>query len=258
MNIKPNFTVKNFIRFSNIDVSIVMTTHNRKKQTLFTLDTINKQNVKNLEVIIVDDFLENLFSDEFLKFKFNIKYIKIINKNWINSCVNYNIGFKFIDKNSSVIIIQNAEVSHFGNVITKMLSLINDNNYVYCDVIKINNENENNIIYQDINNINDFLYSNFWYTDSYKPNHTYYHFLTCITAKNLSKLGGFDNAYAFGKDFDDADLVLRIQNVLKLDFVNIDRNSEKKIGIHLWHPECFSKNCKSNIELYLSRVNLYT
>ena len=36
-------------------ISIVMTAYNRKKQLLFTLETINKSTYKNIEIIIVDD-----------------------------------------------------------------------------------------------------------------------------------------------------------------------------------------------------------
>ncbi len=82
-------TIYNEKELSNNTVSIVMTTHNRRKQTLFTLDVFTKSDYKDLQVIIVDDYEEEQFTaDDFLKYPYHIEYIRIQNKFWINACVN--------------------------------------------------------------------------------------------------------------------------------------------------------------------------
>ena len=102
-----------------IRVSIVMTTYNRKGQTLYTLKSIQSQKLSTveIEVIIIDDSTKGYLSAEDLSvFPFQITYITIDSKRktWINPCVNYNIGFQEVT--GDIIVIQNAEVCHCGAV----------------------------------------------------------------------------------------------------------------------------------------------
>jgi GT2 family glycosyltransferase len=47
-----------------------------------------------------------------------------------------------------------------------------------------------------------------------------FHFACAISRKNLVELNGFDERYAIGHDYDDAELVVRIQNLgLAIEFV---------------------------------------
>lgn len=238
-----NYKFIEYKKFNKIDISIVMTTCDRKKQTLFTLNTIDRYKKDNMEVIIVDDYNDELYNNEdFIKFGYNIKYIRITGgKDWINPCVNYNIGFKFIDKDSKIVIIQNAEVCHVGNVIGKYVELVNDDNYIICDVSRMITEEENELIYQDINNIKNFLnLPKRLFIDGTKCTENWYHYLTCITKKNLDKLKGFDVDFAQGISSDDDEFILRILHILKLKIVYIGRDlNNLEMGIHLWHKSIF-------------------
>jgi hypothetical protein len=65
----------------NIYISIVMTTYNRVKQTLLTLDIINKLHINknyNIQIIIVDDSIESMV-EKLNNFNHNIEinYIHI-------------------------------------------------------------------------------------------------------------------------------------------------------------------------------------
>ena len=48
-----------------------------------------------------------------------IVHIIINKKNWINPCINYNIGFNYAECDN--VVISNAEVCVFGNIYEKIL-----------------------------------------------------------------------------------------------------------------------------------------
>ena len=220
---------RTFNNNNNIDISIVMTTHNRKIQTLYTLDSIKKQNINNLEVIIVDDSdtINLLIDNDFNKYNFKIIYITIDNKRkiWENPCVNYNIGFQEI--NGDLIIIQNAEVCHIGDVINTCINNVNNNNYVVFNVFGLKDNNTNLKLYN-----NDKIISNdngIWYNHNILKNKNY-HFLTSIKKHNLIY---FDYDFLLGQCFDDDMYIYDIINRKKLEILNI--KMDDVLGIHQWH-----------------------
>ena len=150
-SLDPNYITRKTFNPRELDnntISIVMTTHNRPIQTLFTLKTFANSSYKNIQVILVDDHLQNQFVDQDLQsFGIYIDYIRIKNKFWINPCVNYNIGFKYIQKKSSKIIIQNAEVCHVGDVIKYVNDNLKDQIYFSFDVLNLNNMHNNEMMY---------------------------------------------------------------------------------------------------------------
>ena len=227
-------------------ISIVMTTHNRIKQTLFTLKTIQESAFKDIQVIIVDDsdkgFIENL-SD----FSFHINYIKILKKEWTNPCVNYNIGFHEV--RGGIIIIQNAEVCHIGDIINYVNNNLNENEYMCFDVCVYNSFKANNDFYSSKGRYEDALYAlynnphnMYWYQHSVKRNKNY-HFLTAIKKNDFKKLGyGFDYDFALGTYFDDDEFLNRIKNVLKLKIINVTNENTKLLGLHLYHQKEYSSH----------------
>lgn len=163
--------------------------YNRKKQLITTLETIKKSKHKDFSVIIVDDASneEHKLNDIIDNYDFPIKLIRIEpkNKTWKNSCIPYNIGFKHAD--GDIIIIQNPEVCHIGDV----MSYVNDNlekdqyitfscyaspHYMYNDKLNdlINNVGDNDMTNYITNNfINKINYDNFkfswkFYKSKYK------------------------------------------------------------------------------------------
>ena len=224
-----------------IKFSIVMTTHNRKKQTLYTLNSIQRQNVnENIEVILVDDSDSdnNLSESELKTYNFKIIYIIIDNKlkTWTNPCVNYNIGFQEI--HGEIVIIQNAEIYHIGNVINTINNIINETNYIVFDVLSLPSYEGNENFYININNNNniyDYLINKnyIWYQHS-NTNNRNFHFLTAITEKNLKNINWFDFDYSLGYCFDDNDFYEKIKN-FKLKTININSNIYKILGVHQYH-----------------------
>lgn len=231
-------------------ITIVMTMYNRKKQTLFTLKSFTHSIRSNkIVVILIDDSTEGYLNEEELtQFPFQITYITIENdkKEWINPCVNYNIGFNEIKTDH--VIIQNAEVCHIGDVINLVSNNLTSENYLVFDVCALPSAQSNSLLY-DVTVQPDCKDDN-WYSDTIKflitQNHSWYqhivhrnanyHFLTAISHANLIKLKGFDNHFALGSCHDDDEFIYRIIHVLKLSIQNIVHYNHKILGIHQWHP----------------------
>jgi len=250
-------TTFNYSENQSIKLSVVMTTHCREKQTLFTLDSINMSSSKDcIEVILVDDspsksleYIERISSFEFPLTYIEIDYSK---KEWINPCVNYNIGFSHVKGNS--VIIQNSEVCHIGDVITEALKRITNENYLVFDVCTTLNLADNDKLRTNMT-VNDFFSSNiylWWYQHKIHRNGNL-HFLTCISNENLKKLNGFDYDFSNGIWYDDNELIYRIQNVLKLNVESICHSETNVLGIHQFHE----KNKANTFNEELSNKGLF-
>ena len=114
-------------------VSIVTAYYNRKQLFFNTLKTIENSKHKNdIEIIVVDDASEDIHKlDDFIdQFDLNLKIIRIEknNKWWSNPCVPFNIGFKEVK--GDVIILQNPECLHFGDIIDYTINNIQENMYL--------------------------------------------------------------------------------------------------------------------------------
>lgn len=232
-------------------VSIVMTTHNRVKQTINSLISIERQNIP-VEVIIVDDSQltkENLRKEiEDHKFSFNIKYIAIKkNYDYISSLVGYNIGFKFVV--CDIVIIQNAEIFHLGNIIEKMMNEINDKSYIVCNIYNHSKKYFNEMIDENVTKIktvedykdfmlkrhqgNSFYEKDFnisdWYSHGVHRN-VFYYFLCCIKKSNLIE---FDYDFSLSPNFDDNSYL----DMMVEKGIGLKRLSDEYMGIHQWHSK---------------------
>lgn len=127
-------------------VSIVMAYHNRKSQTLITLDTIEKSAIKDIEVIIVDDGSndENRLNDIIHNYSFRIKLFRIEpdDKHWVNPCVPYNLGFKHAC--GDIIIIQNPEVCHINDIISYTVNNLKSDQYLVYSCYALPSFDHNN------------------------------------------------------------------------------------------------------------------
>lgn len=221
-------------------VSIVMTSSNRSKQTYYTLSTISRDTYKDVQVILVEDSTTDPINLETLKnYPFTIDFIRILpdKKIWGNPCINYNIGFQFIE--GGKVIIQNAEVCHVGNLVEYVHTSVVDNSYVVFDVKTTEGLQYNDILYStpiiDIN-----VYSNklifsgeSWYQSAIYRN-LRYHFLTAVTRETFNKIGGFSYDYTVGNAYDDNDLVLKIDS-LGIKTTSAAHTDIKCGGVHLYH-----------------------
>ncbi len=223
-------------------VSIVMTSSNRSKQTYYTLNTIARDTYGDVQVILVDDSISDPINPEMLKnYPFTIDFIRILpdKKIWGNPCVNYNIGFQFIE--GGKVIIQNAEVCHVGNVIDYVHTNVNDNTYTVFDVKTTEGFQYNDIVYSkpsittDIYSDKLIFSAESWYQSVIYRN-ARFHFLAAATRGTFNKIGGFSYDYAIGNAYDDNDLILKIDS-LGIHTNSVQHTDVKCGGIHLYHTQ---------------------
>lgn len=207
-------------------LAIVMTYHNRLEQLKITLKSISKSQHKDFEVIVVDDC-----SDEEVKklpqYSFPITVLRLTDRKWFNSCVPYNKGFYYaMLRNPEVVIIQNAECYHSGDVITRASS-VKDDEYLSFHCYSLAKDE---VLGKVTNNKGaSFDGDSAWYNhEIYRP--VGYHFCTALTGANLRKLNGFDERFMNGKDYDDNYLLHQVRTLgLKIKFV------PSPFVYHQWH-----------------------
>lgn len=117
-------------------VSIVMAYHNRIEQLRLSLESISHTKYNNFEVIIVDDASDDFHSAAKIidSYDYRIKVLSITKaqKRWINPCIAYNLGFMVAQ--GDIIIIQNPEIAHIGDIVTHTVNNIKDETYLVYSV----------------------------------------------------------------------------------------------------------------------------
>ena len=230
-------------------ISIVMAYYNRRNLLINTLHSINKSKYnKQLEIVIVDDASDANINDIatiFPLLNFKIITIKKEDKWWVNPCIPTNIGIR--GAVGDVIIIQNPECLHTGDILSVVESNIGRNKYLVfgCYAIGhnetnlISNVNINsptyfndiNSIIEPLNNISTHLCGgrNKWYQHS-MYNSGEINFCTAIMKEDLEDLGGFDEKFANGIGKDDREFILRVRKK-NMEIIVID----KPFVIHQCH-----------------------
>jgi glycosyltransferase involved in cell wall biosynthesis len=233
-------------------VSIVMTYFQRQPQLNKTLQSFFQYDPKEFNVIIIDDKSDN---DIILpNLPFEVKIIKITDKKWVNMEPAYNTGIlEALKYNPEIIILQNAENYHVGNVLDYAKTITNDDYISFgCysldekttmsdhDILKVIESNNKGAIENG---------QNAWYNHpEFRP--VGYDFCSAITAKNLIKLNGYDERFSSGIAYGDNDLLSRIKK-LKL---NIEITKFPFV-VHQWHytnrqhPDC-TNLVKRNSDLF--------
>lgn len=210
-------------------ISIVSAYHNRKDLLFNTLKSIELYNDVDIEYIIIDDCSDESHRvEDFLNIFPFLKIIRVEKKDkwYINPCVVFNKGFKIAK--GDIIIIQNPECLHIGNVLG-VASKIKDDEYISFGCYSINKEktdNLTNLLHNKENknlSIDSLLRviepeyrvvgsdgDNGWYNHpTIRP--VGYHFCSAITKKSLEDLGGFDERYAMGIAYDDDEFLTRVK-----------------------------------------------
>lgn len=227
--------------------SIVTSYYNRKQQFINTLETIKKSSeIDNTEIIAVDDASDD---DQRIEFLSNIyPFLKVIriekkDKWWTNPSIPFNMAIN--QSSGDVIILQNPECLHLGDIIKNVKENIQETNYLTYSVYSINENTTNKLfnlnfdqnLFDQINNIigekNNVGFTGIgqecWYNHPfYRPCH--YHFISAISKKNMNILGGFDERYGDGCSYDDDEFLHRVK-LLGLNLKIIDDVH----GIHQWH-----------------------
>ena len=212
-----------------MSVSIVTAYHNRRNLFIKTLESmLNTEYTGGIEVIAVDDASGSDQRIDDLVDKFptlNLKVVRIepTQKWWMNPCIPNNIGFEIAS--GSVIIIQNPECLHIGDVISYAAHNVKLNDYIAFGCYAIDSSKTTQLsnirgynsqsILDIIKPTNDVLLDqcpsmNRWYQHSeYSPRCL--NFCTAIYSWALEELGGFDEAYAPGISYDDTEFIRRIR-----------------------------------------------
>jgi hypothetical protein len=225
---------------------------------------IEKSRHKDLiEIIAVDDgSIDSERIDDFPNLiDLDIKVIRIEpkDKTWVNPCVPFNIGFNHV--NTDIIIIQNPECIHFGDVIGYTLDNIKENVYLNFGCYSIDKNYTDKINKMNLNNnsIGKLLFplrkngvladgTTGWYNHSkYRPHKL--HFCSSIMRKDLMEIGGFDERYKDGIGYDDNDFLRRIERK-GMEIKMIDN----PFVIHQYHGNTNYSNkelVKKNYDLYV-------
>lgn len=237
---------------------------NRKHLLIRTLESIRKSSIKNYEIVIVDDASsEEHRIEDILPLYPEIKFHRFEpeEKDWFNPCIAYNKAFEMCS--NKVIVIQNPECFHHGDVLLAALENVSRSNYVLLPVYALNrDETENNFDHIASKSQEDlFKYllpapwsgvegSSGWY------NHAAYnrrglHFCSAIHKSSLNDLKGFDERFAYGYSFEDDEFINRItMNGYKIQFLN------EPVVFHQWHYSSHITDNPKFYELFVENRNL--
>lgn len=232
----------------NKKVSIVIGYYNRRHLFKNTLDQfINLGYEKyNLEIIVTDDCSKpsEQLDDFVYQYPFYIKLIKVVEKKYYNPVIAYNIAISHISRDADIVIFQNPEIFHCGDIIHHAIQNVNNNEYLVYPVMSTSQQEAHRLVNNKFNNYyTDFVEKITSYEDGWTRAHKgwyihhihfqrYLHFLSAITKTNLDKVGGFNNDFKDGYCYDDDEFVYRISMVCKPVIVEDYMNY---FGIHQWH-----------------------
>ena len=241
-------------------VTIVMTYFERPAQLRRTLKSIAQTKYPNFEVIIVDDGSIEPASAGLASFPITIIKAATTGKGWQPPEPAYNRGLNFAMLGTpDVIILQNAECYHVGDVISAAAQ-VTDDNYISFGCFSIDEQTTKRA--HDITALvmaNDFCASHdgqcAWYNH---PQHrpVGYDFCSAITAKNMQKLNGYDERFINGHGYGDDYLLARIKMLgLRVDI------TATPFVVHQWHynipkPENKAELMRHNKRLFDELVEL--
>lgn len=241
-------------------ISVVMSYFNRKPQLLLTLDGMKRSKQAAVtEVIIVDDAsdqpLHHLDDMKQGYYPFTIKVIRVpvAAKRWANACIPFNIGFAHAT--GDIIVIQNPEVCHVGDVLDHVSRTVVDASAYYtysCYASPGFGQNALlHMLYKQLwekeekeqeskeasINWGHEVYSQFicrvrsiWYNH---PHHNprALHFLAATMRSNITRIGGFDETYFEHPFYDDDEFLARMRLIVPVKIIS----TEQVYGIHQFH-----------------------
>ena len=269
--INQNKSTRTSTTVSGKKISIVMAYYNRKILLLKTLVGFQKTYAGkyNFEVVIVDDNSndDNKLNEVIKQFSFPINLIVISQEekgcDRYNGCVAYNRGFK--EATGEIIIIQNPECYHVGDILSHTLENLNEQDYFTYSCFSPNNfpltdelmncDNKYDLVHNE-----DFLKRNkitkeifTWYNHP-KYHKRYFHWCSAIFKNKLDLIGGFDERFADGFCYDDDEFLLAIKYNLKLNIKIIEPEVGFVIhqhhGVSVYNDTKFLEKEKKNKILY--------
>lgn len=221
----------------NKKVVIVMTYFERPHQLRQTLKSIAHTAYKNFEVVIVDDGSVQPPVNEFSNFPVTI--LTTERKCWTNPEPAYNIGLYFaMLQKPDVIILQNAECYHAGDVISAAAQ-VEAGRYISFGCYSIDKATTfSEHLIEPIITANNRGASadgqNAWYNHPlYRP--VGYDFCSAISARDMLDLNGYDERLSDGCGYGDDYLLQRI----KMLGIKVEITAPPlPFVVHQWHYDC--------------------
>lgn len=197
-----------------------MTYYRRWSQLINTLRSFNYD---DCVVIIVND-------DPTVRLEISDTHVININvKTWTNPEPAYNYGIlKALEFDPEIIILQNAECYHAGDIVSYAKANLTDDNYISFGCYSLSSSDK--LPPKILNNRGaSFDGESAWYNHPvYRP--AGYDFCSAIKTSNLKKLNGYDERFSFGVGYGDDYLIKRIKMFLKAEITS------SPIVYHQWHP----------------------
>ena len=244
-----------------LGISVVIAAYNRKAQLLVTLKSLSESAHPNFEVIIVDDASdEDQAVKDFIipsEYDFDVKVITVSEqeKTWVNPSVAYNIGIRYATK--EVILLQNAEVMHVGDVLTFTAENIQPRDWLTFNCYGLNEKTTDavykgqKLMFDDVLKLNQRIGGNSVARDDvdgwlnhFERHFVAYHYCGAIFREDLMR----DLDGGFSKDFEnliggDDDHFVKHLIRLKYNFKISAFRSSSPFTIHLHHKK--SENVKN-------------
>jgi GT2 family glycosyltransferase len=204
-----------------------------------TLTTFKNQTYKNFEVIIYDDNSDNEHSLDDIVDNYEFRII-LLKRGDEPKQYTASRGFNLAAQKASgeILIIQNPECCYVQNDLLEYVkNNITDDDYFAFSCFNITTKSMTDKLKSiiDTNKLNSELLARIhrkceWYQHSvYRPRAL--HFTSAIMKKNYEKMGGFDEKYGAGIDYDDVEFFQRIKLFLDIkiiDYYNV---------LHLYHEK---------------------
>jgi len=206
-------------------IGLVCTYLNRQTELNKTLESFKKYDPKDFFVVVVDDCSrEEVVLPEL---SFDVTVLKMKDKTWAIGDPAWNTGLAYaLQKNPDIIIIQNAECLHFGNILDYAKKITDETYISFGCYSQAKGEDPGSVI-----NPRGATHDgeSAWYNHpEFRP--VAYHFCAAITANNMRKLNGFDERLCFGVGYDDDYLLHQIRCL----GLRIEITSDPFV-IHQWH-----------------------
>jgi len=207
-------------------MAIVMTHLNRQEQLNKTLESLNQYNPDDFCVIIVDDCSR----EEIIlpQLPFEVTPLKMYDKTWVMGDPAWNRGLHHaLLNNPDIIIIQNAECYHNGDILGYAKAHVTEANYIsFGCYSQAKGEEIGSVINPKGAS---FDGESAWYNHpEFRP--VAYHFCAAISSANMKKINGFDERLCMGVGFDDDYLLHQIRCL----GLHVQITADPFV-IHQWH-----------------------
>lgn len=218
------------------NVFIVMPYYNRLHQLQRTLASIARTNYGRYHIVIVDDASHEGLIKQNNDIDERLSILRFNKKHWISPDVAANTGIHYaLKRGADIIILQNPECYHCGDIISYTVQNLSDENYISFSCFSLNKEASAMIdnAKQHINQrCASFDFETAWYNHPlYRP--VGYEFCAAISAGNMKRLNGYDERFAQGWAYSDNYLLHRIRKAgLRVEIPD----ETNPFVFHQWHP----------------------